>query len=270
MWGKVWNVSKQVRKCMHDVTFLGLHCASYVTLLSKNVFEGPQAPECFHHGSTLCKQWTGNRARTRKQKFRYFSCVHAPHVQEHPCSFRCFRMSSVKQGKGTTGTSNIKLDQYQSVSICVWVCLSMYMCLSVWLCICACVRLYVWVCVCVCVCVCLSMCLSVYICFSVCVWLCMCVWVYVCVSVFEGVFWTWICVWLCLYVYVHFFVECLFVYVFVCLSLYMCVLSVCLSLRASVIYVGVGVGAWRCISLHGYCVYQPSSSRILIQLNNRL
>src|SRR4029434_10492014 len=57
--------------------------------------------------------------------------------------------------------------------VCVYVCVSMHVCLCAFVFICMCVSLHACVYVCVCVCVCLCVCVCV----------CVCIWVYLCVCV---------------------------------------------------------------------------------------
>ena len=78
------------------------------------------------------------------------------------------------------------------MSVCVFVCVCVYVCVHVCVCLCVCVYVCVCLCVCVCVCVCVYVCVCVcmcmYVCVCVCVCLCVCVCVCVCVSDFGHAF----------------------------------------------------------------------------------
>jgi hypothetical protein len=81
--------------------------------------------------------------------------------------------------------------------VCVYWCVSMWVCVGVWVCVCECVGVWVLVCVWACVCWCASVLVCVIACESVCECVCVCVWVCVrvCVSVCVCVC-VCVCVWL--------------------------------------------------------------------------
>ena len=66
------------------------------------------------------------------------------------------------------------------VSVCMYVCTALQLCVYVYVCLCVCVHS---VCLCTCVCICVYVCMCVCVCVCVHMGMCVCVYVYVCMPV---------------------------------------------------------------------------------------
>ena len=87
------------------------------------------------------------------------------------------------------------------VSVCLCVCVSVFLCVHVCMCVCACVHACVRACVCVCVCACVCVRARV----RMCVCACLCLWVCTCVCMGVYVF---VCVYVCLCFCLHYITWC--------------------------------------------------------------